>query len=256
MTLQNIQGSQEVLRSQEFFRIKQDLQSSGDIFEVDVGTRAIYLGPDSDIAEVKATYFNPNEPGALQTTTISPGAPFVNRLDANNATLVPSTGTPGKIFLTPVDIIDNILPTLNPGTPRLLVKPRIDVIAALTSGLPSLPQARSDLSLRFPVNYTSLLEIIIPAYNRRLVSISIGTPAFTSLDYIVSALTLTPSSFLNFKTLASGVQPPTNPSQVTISEVFTASTVGTFDLLRIRFGPGAFPGAYSADLTIRLSDRE
>jgi hypothetical protein len=98
---------QAVLRSQEFFRLKQTLVSQGDIFELAEGTKAIYIGPDSDVAEVQITYYNPDAPLGLETAIVAVNGPLVGRIDALNATPVPSTGQPARILANANDIVNN-----------------------------------------------------------------------------------------------------------------------------------------------------
>src|SRR5271154_733772 len=90
-----------VIRSQQFYRLKEAVESPGSIYEIDESALAIYIGPDSDISEVQVTYFNPDEPLGLETATVSVNGPFVGRLDALLKTTIPSTGQPARILLSP-----------------------------------------------------------------------------------------------------------------------------------------------------------
>ena len=187
MTLANqTDAVQAVLRGQEYWRLKQVIQSPGDIFEVDQSTRAMYIGPDSDISEVRATYYNPDTPTGLEVADISPAGPFVGRFDSLLATKVPSTGQVARILVSPVDIVNNsyVRPPPSPfAIPErsFNVPAQIDLICALKS-LPDIPAVRADKTFRLPnvpfekvgaVGTDGSTDLIIPIYGRRLVSVQI-----------------------------------------------------------------------------------
>lgn len=174
-----------VIRGQEYFRLKQVVQSPGDIYELNESTRAVYIGPDSDIAEARITYYNPSEPLGLETADISVNGPFVGRVDALLSTLVPSTSQPARILVSPVDIVNNAY--VRPGTSvgvgpnplrRFNVPAQIDLICALKT-LPSIPETRADKTFRFPnVPYGAgnpavspqATDLVIPIYGRRMIT--------------------------------------------------------------------------------------
>lgn len=169
-----------VLRSQDFYRLKQELQSSGDIFEVDVGTKAIYLGPESDISEVQIMYYNPDEPLSLETATVSVNGPFIGRIDTLLKTEVSSTGQPARILVSPVDLVNTayVNPSTNPYR-RYNLPTLIDLFFALQP-LPEVPAVRPDRTIRLPqvpwspsaVGMTDgSTDLYIPIYGRRMVSV-------------------------------------------------------------------------------------
>ena len=191
------QDNQAVLRSQEYFRLKQVVQSPGDVYELDQSLRALYIGPDSDVAEVQMTYFNPDEPLALETAVVSINGPFVGRVDTLLKTKVPSTGQPARILLSPVDIVDNAyVPPNSIAQRRFNVPAVIDVIAALKT-LPDIPSVRADRTYRFPgVPFTTFrtfppddgsTDLILPIYGRRMVTVNVVSTAAVTVDlYLVS----------------------------------------------------------------------
>jgi hypothetical protein len=176
-----------VQRGQEFFRLKQELQSPGDIFEINESARAIYIGPDSDVGEVQVTYFNPDEPDSIETANVSVNGPFVGRVDSLPVTVVPSTGQGARILVSPSDIVDA---TYNPGPLFAgLVAQRtfnipifIDLMIALKT-LPAIPEVRADRTLRFPqvpfqvstslVGSDGSTNVIVPIYGRRMTTITV-----------------------------------------------------------------------------------
>ena len=196
MTLANQSDAvQAVLRGQEYWRLKQVIQSPGDIFEIDQSTRALYIGPDSDISEVRATYYNPDTPTGLETADISPAGPFVGRFDSLLATTVPSTGQKARLLVSPVAIVSNnyVRPPPSPfAIPQrsFNIPAQIDLIAALKE-LPDIPAVRADKTFRFPsVPFETVgagftdgsTDLIIPIYGRRLISVQIVAPSGTGYD--------------------------------------------------------------------------
>lgn len=176
----NRQDINAVLRSQEYFRLKTVLQSPGDIFELDESTRAIYIGPDSDVAEAQVTYFNPDATNALETAVVSVNGPFVGRLDSLPKTDVASTGQKARILISPVDLVSNsYVPPVTAAQRTMNVPTVLDVMCALKT-LPDIPSVRADRTLRYPgVPYNTVgvapndgsTDLIVPIYGRRLVSI-------------------------------------------------------------------------------------
>jgi hypothetical protein len=178
-----------VQRSQEFFRLKQIVQSPGDIYEIDESAKAIYIGPDSDIGEVQVTYFNPDEPLALETAVVAVNGPLVGRVDSLPKTIVPSTGQPARILISPVDIVDNNYDrsstvVFDKPSRRFNIPAKIDLIIALKA-LPAIPEVRADRTLRLsqipfirrpsvgPPAENGSTDIVIPIYGRRMITVQV-----------------------------------------------------------------------------------
>lgn len=281
MALQNAQSSQSVIDGKEFFRIKQELQSSGDIFELDTSSNAIYVGPDSDIAEMCVTYFDKRQPTGLATARISPGAPLVFRVDASNAQTVPSTGQKARILISPADLIDNeyTTPAIVQPEEYIRIKPKIDVVSALVREA-TLPSERSDTTFRTSsikigpgTSGADAKVIVFPAYSRRQITCTVSSPSIGATFHAVfEAVTLSttptaqvvkPISILDFPgtsilesqtfVINSSLANTTNtvlPAGVALSEY------GQFDLLLITLQKlgGPFPEPVIA-LTIRATDK-
>lgn len=172
-------AQQAVLAGQEYFRLKRVVQSPGDIYELNESTRAIYIGPDSDIAEARVTYYNPSQPLGLETADVSVNGPFIGRVDALLATVVPSTSQQARILVSPVDIVNNayVRPAAIAPQRSFNVPAIIDLILALKT-LPSIPAVRADRTFRFPnVPYDTdagilahSTDLIIPIYGRRMIT--------------------------------------------------------------------------------------
>lgn len=280
-----------VIAGQEYFRLKRTVASSGDIYEVDQGTRAIYIGPDSDLGEVTVTYYNPTEPLQLETAQVAVNGPFVGRVDALMATKVASTGQPARILISPADIVkaDYVRPTVGaiagPPRRRSNVPAVVDVICALKT-LPAIPEVRADRVLRFPqVPFNApaaaaandgSIDIVIPVYARRMISIEIVSAIGEAYSAQFFAVALQPGQNTNPKFLGSYTQGGST-QVITRTNVIKASQsvqgnvapqssdinepVGQMDLLVINIGPSnaAPPGpgvTFFVDLFVRISDRE
>ena len=182
--LQLRQASQAVLNGQEFFRLFQQLESGGDIYEIDTGTKALCVGPQSDLANYNINFFDFQAPDNIDTISLSIGNPIVGRLDALLATQYPTaSGLPAGILISPRDLVDNnwlprgwVVPPVFPNPPgpgdRIAVraKPRIDIFSYLGNP-PSLAPDRDDRLFQFP--FTTTLQspnrfwYILPYYGRR-----------------------------------------------------------------------------------------
>ena len=202
MTLANQKdANQAVLRGQEYFRIKQAIQSPGDIFEIDQSTKAIYIGPDSDIAEARITYYDPDVPGGLATADVSVNGPFVGRIDSLLATKVPGTNQTARILAAPVDLVDNAYrrPLTGPfaNFREYNVPAQLDLMCALNT-LPDIPSVRADRTLRFPNTPYEIsapsgsggTDLIIPIYGRRMISVQVVSAAFVgyAMEFYLVAL--------------------------------------------------------------------
>ena len=282
-----------VLRSQEYYRLKQAVQSPGDIYEVDVSTRAIYIGPDSDISEVRVQYYDPDSPDNLGIVTadVSVNGPFIGRVDADLTTTIPSTSQPARILAFPVDIVNNDYVRPDASPLRILrIPPIIDVIFALQD-LPAIPAVRADRTFRLPgVPYgedaAEATDLIIPCYGRRLITVQViareeldisfylvalqpgnGVIGFTSNIPVFLGTVNKPASVGMGSTANVVIKASDSVSQVSgatsVPTTYTElslplpSVKGMNDLLIINLEcPTLGPDIGYADVFIKLSDRE
>jgi len=282
-----------VRRSQEYFRLKRPVQSNGDIYELDVSTLAVYIGPDSDIAEVQMTYFNPDEPLDIETAVVSVNGPFVGRVDSLPKTKISSTGQNARILLNPVDIIDNAyIPPDSIALRRFNVPAIIDVIASLKP-LPEIPSVRADRTLRYSqVPYdggaNGTTELIIPIYGRRMVTVTVA--AIVATTATLALVNLQPGiqsipRFLGDVAIPGSLPPRTRVGAAVIrasdaarhGETYdigllqTGSYIesdqpgglsespqvrGMADLLVVTLATGFMGGTSFADVYVKLADRE
>jgi hypothetical protein len=263
--LQNAQASEFVRRSQEFFRIKTVLESSGDIFEVDTGLRGFVIGPDSDIAEVIVYHYEPTEPELVQAQTVSINNPFVGRLDALMGIRYPGE-TPARTLFSVNDIIEqNYFPKNMTGTGTLDVKVQVPAIIDVQGYFaePSqLPSFRSDKRFRLsrvppPQGIGTKSFYIIPYYGRRYCSILVRNPETSIIGTVkvygvrlpvgagvASAGDLRGEILLHTFTLN---------GDDTLQHILLGTTDGLYDLLYLQAELNAF-----ADVTYRIdvSDKE
>jgi hypothetical protein len=207
-------ATEEVLANQEWFRIFQQVESPGSIFEIDSSSRAIYIGPNSDLAEVRVAYYNRQANGVSKQdiADVSVNGPLVGRMDSLLATQYPSLNQQARLLAYPVDIVDPdyVRPTNALFTPlrRYNVPARIDLICALKD-LPQIPNVRADRTLRYPrvpfqndggMDDDGSTDLVIPIYGRRMVTIQIITPVMTAHEtsFYLAALQPGQSTFPKF----------------------------------------------------------
>lgn len=231
------QSALEVLANQEFFRIFQPVESAGDIYEIDSSTRAIYIGPNSDLAEVRLQYYSRQAIGddKMEIADVSVNGPFVGRLDSLLVTPYPNIAQPGHILVYPVDIVDPAYerPTGINSAPvrRFNVPPRIDLICALKD-LPSIPAVRADRTFRFPrvpfnnepgMDDDGSTDIVIPIYGRRMVTVQIVTPVLTAHETSFFIAALQPGTVQPFPKFLGLINKASASIQTTDTVVYRAS---------------------------------
>jgi hypothetical protein len=277
-----------VLRSQEFYRLKTEVTSSGDIFEVDVSSKAMFIGPDSDIAEVRVQYADQDAPLGVQTADVSVNGPFVGGMTVDMTATIPSTGQPSRILVTPVDLIDATYerftsPAFAP-LRRFNMPVVLDLMVALQD-LQAIPAVRADRTYRFPQTpyepgNLGSTDIVIPIYGRRMITCQFVTQEeYLASFYLValqpSGIVARPHNIGSIEQLL-GADPLTQAVVIKASEhiEFVSGTTsvpttytesadplpsvkGVADLLVINLSSGSgIPGLKFLDLFVKLSDRE
>lgn len=227
----------EVLANQEFYRIFQPVLSAGDIFEIDSSTRAIYIGPNSDLAEMRLQYYSRQALGAdkMEIADVSVNGPFVGRLDSLLATQYANIGQAARLLAYPVDIVDPAYerPTGALAVParRFNVPPRVDLICALKD-LPTIPAVRADRTFRFPrvpfnneagMDDDGSTDIVIPIYGRRMVTVQIVTPTLVAHETSFFIAALQPGTVQPFPKFLGSVVKAGASIQTTDTVVYRAS---------------------------------
>lgn len=279
-----------VRRSQQFYRLFDEVPNAGAIYQVDVSAQAIFIGPNSDVAEVNVQYADPDAPFGIREAIVSVGGPFVGQLDVDLTQTIPSTGQPQRILIAPTDVVNNAYqrPTgggLNPAR-RYNVPANIDVMVAL-SPLPQIPTQRADRTFRFPqVPYENAAgagngstDLVIPVYGRRMITCQFVTAAEYQADFYLAALQPGQDNWPHF--LGSISQPATSNvvTQVAVIKASDAveeidgtsdipttyvdlpmplpSVKGLADLLIINISTASvIAGLKYVDVFVKVSDRE
>jgi hypothetical protein len=275
---QNSQASQEIFNSKDYFRIFQDIGSSGDIFELNVSAKAMFIGPQSDVQRVDVTYYDPRAPDGsnLRTVEVSVDNPFVGRLDALMGTPVPNTGppvtpgvvatqSPARMLVSLKDLIeDDYVPyDLNNDPLIIRVPPQIDFYQYFKE--PSnLAPVRADKTFLFSTTFLPVTEndlaFIVPYYGRRFARIVMvnQTGTDTPFSFEVRGVRLaigktTPAGTNKSAEVPLGYRILAANGMATLET--RASEDGSFDLLVIRLITDQF-FLDARNLRIDVSDRE
>lgn len=179
MTYPQPSSTAPVLAGQQTFRLITKLASAGDIYESEVSGLAFALGPESDVANVRVTYYAAHLPGGVGSFVLSQARSYDGRVDArNDQGYITSPSRKGRILYSMVDLYDPSWrpPGFDVGGDRIeFIEPVVDVIQYL-SPPNTLESKRSDRTYRFqylpPPGLTEggspgVSYLAIPAYGRK-----------------------------------------------------------------------------------------
>lgn len=282
--LQKRQSDNAVRGGQEFFRLFQDLESGGDIYEINTSTKALCVGPQSDLANYTVNFFDSQAPDNIDEINLSINNPVIGRVDALLATKYPTaSGLPARILISPRDLVDNewlpadfVKPIFFPLPPTpgdfVAARPRskIDILSYLKDP-PALAPLRDDRLHQFPfvpANASPLRAFyILPYYGRRYGEFSLQnfTGGGEAQTYTIniqgvnlfpgtqSALGTNPGKVTSIITqIAAGViVPPGSRSNLLIK----ADTDGMFDLISIDIATDNFVATTDSSMQLLTSDR-
>lgn len=256
---------QPVLNGQQSFRLKTLLSSAGDMYESEVSALAFAIGPDSDLANVEITYFDPNAPGSVSRANISPDRSLVGRIDARNEARYP-IGRPGRILISPQDGYNSAWrPSGFNGANDAIafVQPTLDVIQYFVNP-PSLIPQRSDKTFTFQYltvapSGTGDTYLVIPAYGRKS-----GYFTFNNIGNGIASVRVTVLGLRYGESASPGPDAAVTGTVMaatdlitasSTSAVFKASTMGLWDALVIKLGGGglSYPGG-AFPINVTLSD--
>lgn len=262
-------ASQEVLEGQEFFRLFTELDSSGDVYEMDVSAKAFVIGPQSDIARVRVTYWDPILRGNSQSFVVSVDDPFLGRVDAFDTNKYPLVNTQGRILISPEDILENSWRPSNVAGVVAFQPPRIDLLAYL-SPPPAVPSKRADFKQegRLQIGASGTSSLVYPYYRRKFASVQITNfAAGTGYTVGVNGITFTTDANVpivdgtSYRVQTTAIVAPTaiaaGAGSTTTVRV-KASTSGLFDYLVINVAGPPISGAVVAPIyyTILFTDEE
>lgn len=245
-------ASQSVANAQEFFRLTTQIESAGDIYEIDVSAKAIAIGPDSDIALLNVSYYDqlaPVSPGTLtsaqvSTAVVSPDRSFVARLDARLDQPYPGTGKKGRILLSLADFYTaGYKPVLVPfDNGRLeIFRPVLDVMAYY-EGVPSLIPQRSDKRyyweyMAAPSQVGRKSFVVVPFYGRKYASFDFNNWKNQIINVGIVGVNYTADSngYPSEKILLASTAVPASGG--TVTKVIRAAADGMWDALCISYEP-------------------
>jgi hypothetical protein len=251
-------SSRPVIAGQQFWRLKTELLSAGDIYESEVSALGVVIGPDSDLSSVQVSYLDSESPTFLSTVNITPDRNITGRIDARNDTVYKGPGRrPGRLLISSNDLWD---PTLRPngydiageGSDTIeFIRPVIDVLQYFQQP-PSITPSRSDKTYRFeyfeqaPDAVNGVTWLAIPAYGRKSGSFTlnnrhaINTVRATLYGWRLQ--TSTPSDTSVTRQLF------TDDLLFNASAVYQykSSVDGLWDIILLALGGGAGPFPYSS----------
>lgn len=267
-------ADESCIQGKDFFRLNTPLTSPGDIYESQQSCRGFALGPDSDIANVRITYFDPQagleNPGGVSnvnTFTLSPDRSFIGRLDAfsttpqgDSGTKYPQSNKAARVLISSLDIYDpNYRPTASvPADDHFDIQaPILDVIQYFGDP-PSLIPQRSDKIYRWRFYDTigGSQWIVVPFYGRKYACLQImnwNSIEPNSITVFGAKLTLTVDSQKHIETsLLSSTT--INVDGGTATLIVRAANQGMFDLLSIGIGTTEPGSVGPAPMYLRVSD--
>lgn len=261
MSFPQTRADREVLASKDFWRLRTPLDSSGDIYELDTSARAFTIGPQSDVPQARVTYFDPQQPGAVQDLIVSIDAPFIGRIDALLDEAYPTTGGGGgatsapsaaRAFISPVDIIQNAYRPqfLIAGENLFYPQPQLDFITYLSSEPAGVPAKREAKEYRLLVPIagggpTNSAWFVIPHYGRKYFA-AVATAVPPGYEMRVSGINLRAagaSSFTETYVPSAVFTPISLGATVATTIEVKASLHGFFDLIQVEIkGAPTLPG--------------
>lgn len=187
MSYPQAKSSKSVLEGQEFFRIHTELESNGDLYEVDTSAKAIVIGPNSDIQNVRVYYYDVQGNNQIESAIVSIDDPVVTRMNAFMAQEYPGLGAKARILIGSDDIVPHLpgMPLVEPQVQGDLIvwfKPVIDVLCYHRDP-PSLPSTRGERQWQMPITIldrgegTGISSYYFPHYRRKYFHVRFFNPA-------------------------------------------------------------------------------
>ncbi len=165
-----------VLNGQEYWRLFTPLVSSGDIYESEQSGRAFVIGPQSDVAQVGVTYFDPQTQTNANCVSISVDKPLIGRLDALGTQQYQS-GDQARLLISTNDLLPP--PGFRPPSAAVTdtvqtVQPRIDLFQYLSVEPDHIPPRANRVNLfeSLPGAATTGHWFLVPFYGRRFAEVT------------------------------------------------------------------------------------
>lgn len=165
--LQPVPASQATRLSQDFYRINQPAESNGDIFKLDIGIRAIIVGPESDFSEYSLYYFDVTKQSSINIATVTVDQPWIAPIAARLDATYPNSNQKGFLYIVPKDFYIPGSFLLASGS-NTIFAPNIDIIA-YTKDPAQIPDKRPrrciESALVLPGGDVS--KVFLPVYGRK-----------------------------------------------------------------------------------------
>lgn len=196
-----------VKNGQDFFRLTTPIVSSGDIYESEVSANAIVLGPNSDIARVQVTYFDPAQSVGLSTAVVSPDRSLTGLIPAVNTEnyisgFSQANPRKGRVLFSLDDYYNpDYRPTLFDAVNDSIQfeTPNLDLIAYF-KGLPSVIPQRSDRTFTYqylkapPGGGGNSAWLVVPGYGRKSGYFTLNNlDGITTVTYFIIGVKLQPT---------------------------------------------------------------
>lgn len=156
-------SSISVLNSQDYFRLYTELESNGDIYEIDTSVKGLVIGPNSDIQTARIHYLERQGAGHIEQLLVGVSDPMLGRLDARMDLEYPLLGTPARILVTSDDLVphpDQLAAfagfgnyDADPGDYTVLNRPFIDLLG-YHADPPAVPIARCERQWSYRLRIT------------------------------------------------------------------------------------------------------
>jgi len=236
-----------ILNGQQVFRLFQEVYTAGEIFEWDQSVNGIAIGPNSDLARCRLTFYDSLiNAHNVDEAIASVYSPWSNLLAANEQDNFANLPYNGRII---VSLIDPILTTLpedaNVGV-QDIVQPRLDLIGF--SGTPHrlADQGRADLRHSGTVQFIPIgggnfggVQVTVPAFGRKAGSVTVA-----NYKQLNATLSVTGISMMEGAELAAAA--PNEGEQQKAQTIINAGVVlptggisPEFDTLTIRWSASA-----------------
>lgn len=270
MSFPQTSAVQAVLNGQEYWRLFTPLVSSGDIYESEQSGRAFVMGPQSDVAQVGVTYYDPQAPTNANCVAIGVDKPLIGRLDALG-TQTYKSGDRARLLISTNDLIPPPgfrPPSALPADTVSTVQPKIDLFQYL-SVEPTFIAPRSNRIHLFESLPAGPIPpghwFLVPFYGRRFAEVT------TKILAPVDTATTVDIKGINFSNILGGFGPDPGGGHQEVSlasyvvpapglggtglGVSAAITNRAFDYLAVKLTFGGGFGANSMTLHIVVSDK-
>ena len=270
MTYPQPRTSDQIAQGARQWRLYTEVESQGEIYEIDSSSTAISLGPQSDFGNIQIAYLDTAlPPSTVGTFPITPQYPFGGAVTPRLDTTYPlSPGRKGRML---VSMLDNWKSGYRPTgwniakDALLFVTPFLDLIGWQQIP-PTLPQRRADKTFLFnshncAVAANGSLWYIIPIFGRKTCWLLITNHSGAGLTYEARGVNFTMVSAVGGAGPLPGWDQETQLVMSAVvadgassAKVIDASATGMFDALAINVTTAGGGNILNAPIRVIVSD--